>query len=79
LNDTRVSDAGLKALAALKKLEALYLDGAPVTDAGLKELAALRGLRELSLRGTEVTDAGFRRLMEALPGGRIDFKAAPTR
>ena len=48
LNSTKVTDAGLKELAGLKSLQALYLNNTQVTDAGLKELA---GLEELANAG----------------------------
>ncbi len=62
LNLTKVTDAGLKELAGLKSLQALYLAGTQVTDAGLKELAGLKSLQILDLRGTKVTDAGLKEL-----------------
>jgi len=46
---TRVTDAGLKELAALKQLQGLDLSFTQLTDAGLKELAALQQLQELIL------------------------------
>ncbi len=58
----KVTDAGLKELAALKNLTTLMLGGAKVTDAGLKELAALKSLTTLNLNGTAVTDAGLKEL-----------------
>ena len=64
---TKVSDAGLKDLAALRGLTTLDLSVTKVTDAGLKELAALKGLTTLNLRGTKVTDAGLKELV-ALKG-----------
>lgn len=42
---TKVTDAGLRDLAALKSLRRLYLGDTPVTNAGLKELAALKSLQ----------------------------------
>ena len=63
LGFTGVTDAGLKELAALKRLQELNLScAAQVTDAGLKELAALKSLQSLNLGGTEVTDAGLKEL-----------------
>jgi Leucine-rich repeat (LRR) protein len=59
---TKVTDAGLKDLAALKSLRRLYLGDTPVTNAGLKELAALKSLQSLDLHGTQVTDAGLKEL-----------------
>jgi len=41
LYDTKVTDVGMKELAALKSLIDLELTRTNVTDAGLKELAAL--------------------------------------
>ncbi|MCI0462651.1 MAG: hypothetical protein L0Z62_37355, partial [Gemmataceae bacterium] len=59
LSGSKVTDAGLKELAALKHLQWLDLDQTKVTDAGLKELAALKQLQTLSLSRTKVTDAGL--------------------
>ncbi len=62
LNLTKVTDAGLKELAGLKNLQALYLAGTQVTDAGLKELAGRKSLQTLDVRGTKVTDVGLKEL-----------------
>ncbi len=62
LNSTKMTDAGLKELAGLKSLRALYLGGTQVTDAGLKEVAGLKSLQTLDVRGTKVTDAGLKEL-----------------
>ena len=69
---THVTDAGLKELAALKKLTSLGLNRTKVTDAGLKELAPLKNLKLLILGGTNVTDAGMKELRKALPNCEID-------
>ena len=45
LNSSRVTDAQLKELAALKNLQSLNLFCTNVTDAGLKELAGLKRLQ----------------------------------
>jgi internalin A len=62
LSLTKVTDAGLKELAGLKSLQALYLAGTQVTDAGLKEAAGLKSLQTLDVRRTKVTDAGLKDL-----------------
>ncbi len=62
LNLTKMTDAGLKELAGLKNLQALYLAKTPVTDAGLKEFAGRKSLQTLDLGGTKVTDAGLKEL-----------------
>jgi hypothetical protein len=61
LAETRVSDAGLKALTKMP-LEFLVLRSTRVTDAGMKDLAALNQLKWLELDKTRVTDAGLKNL-----------------
>jgi len=62
LTGPRVTDAGLKELAALKTLQTLDLWGTKVTDVGLKELATLKTLQTLDLSDTQVTDVGLKEL-----------------
>jgi internalin A len=57
-----VTDAGLKHLTGLKRLEVLNLGYSGVTDAGVKRLAALTELRTLNLAGDSVTDEGLNAL-----------------
>jgi uncharacterized membrane protein/mono/diheme cytochrome c family protein len=64
LSRTGITDAGLKALAKMPKLEHLDLRGTAVGDEGVRALASLSNLQTLSLYGTRVTDAG----LEALRG-----------
>jgi hypothetical protein len=59
LPGAKVTDRGLKGLAAITTLNALDLSGTGVTDAGLKELAGLKALHTLDLGGTKVTPAGL--------------------
>src|SRR5947209_7558853 len=63
LDNTKVTDAGLKVLKQLKSLQFLDM-GDNVTDAGLKELKELKHLQSLGLGYTEVTDAGLKELKE---------------
>ena len=74
LNDTLVTDAGLKSLAETSRLEGLWLDDTCVTDAGLQHLERLDGLRILSLKRTQVSDAGLAYLtaMNQLESLRLD-------
>ena len=51
LSYTKVTDADLKELAALKNLTTLDLSDTSVTGAGIKELAALKNLTTLHLCG----------------------------
>ena len=64
LNNTRVTDNGLKELAGLNNLTELFLDfNTQVTDGGLKELAGMKNLQKLSLFSTKVTDVGLKELV----------------
>ena len=62
LNDTQITDAGLKEVAKLQKLQRLFLAGTQITDAGLKEVAKLEKLEGLVLGGTKVTDEGLKEI-----------------
>ncbi len=62
LAETKISDAGLVHLKALKVLQELHLDNTSVTDNGLVRLASLQTLQILDLKGTKITDAGLAHL-----------------
>ncbi len=59
---TKVTDAGLKAVAAMKNLTELHLENTGITDAGLDHLTGLASLEYLNLYNTKVTDAGLPKL-----------------
>ncbi len=59
---TKVTDAGLAAIAAMKNLRELHLENTTVSDAGLDQLKSLAALEYLNLYGTKVTDAGIQKL-----------------
>lgn len=59
---TKVTDGGLKAVAAFKNLTELHLEGTGITDAGLDHLKGLAALEYLNLYNTKVTDAGVQKL-----------------
>ncbi|MCI0376475.1 MAG: hypothetical protein L0215_02590 [Gemmataceae bacterium] len=68
LSRAEVTDAALKELIGLKKLQRLDFSFTQVTDAGLKELAKLKNLQTLWLGGTRVTAEGVAAFRKALPG-----------
>jgi internalin A len=70
---TKLTDAGLKEVAGLKKLTTLNLTGTQVTDVGLKELAGLQRLATLNLSRTQVTDAGLKELVAVKNLHRLDL------
>ncbi len=60
LSRCRVTDAGLRQLAGLKKLQMLRLDWLDISDKGLANLESLQKLRFLTLQGAaRVTDKGL--------------------
>lgn len=67
ISDTKITDAGLKHLATMTKLEILDLSGNEITDEKLSDLKPLRNLRSLYLRDTKVTPAGVATLRKILP------------
>ena len=71
LQNTGVTDAGLKYLEGLTQLRDLDLGGTKVTDTGLQHLKGLPQLRQLRLFATKVTDAGTADLKRALPNCSI--------
>ncbi len=59
---SKVTDGGLKALAAMKNLKELHLEGTGIGDAGLDHLKGLTELEYINLYNTKVTDAGVAKL-----------------
>jgi hypothetical protein len=57
LNDTKITDAGLKEIAKLQQLTSLHLNHTQITDAGIKDIAKLQQLTHLYLHETKITDA----------------------
>jgi hypothetical protein len=78
LDDTKVTDAGIKELAHLQGLKELKLAGARITDAGMKELANLTGLQLLDLSRTKVTDAGLKELANLQALRRLELANTPV-
>ena len=59
---SKVTDAGLAKVAAMKNLKELHLEGTSIGDAGLDHLKGLAELEYLNLYSTKVTDAGVAKL-----------------
>ncbi|MCU0719019.1 MAG: hypothetical protein MUC83_04895 [Pirellula sp.] len=60
LENTRVTDRGLKAILQMPKLEELDLSNCPITDLGLKNIEGNRTVRTLWLSGTKITDESLK-------------------
>jgi len=59
---SKVTDAGLAALATMKNLKEIHLEGTGIGDSGLDHLKSLTSLEYLNLYNTKVTDAGVHKL-----------------
>src|ERR1051326_5038287 len=62
LNNTRLDDAGMAALAHMPHLTKFYARDTLITDAGLQYLQNLHDLTELDLYGTKTSDSGIANL-----------------
>lgn len=58
----KITDVGLAAIAKMKGLESLGLEGSNISDKGLAELRTLKRLEMLRLDDTPITDAGLQSL-----------------
>ena len=67
LDNTTITDAGLKEIGKIKSLVELDLYQTKITDEGLKHLAPLTNLRELFVEETKVTSQGASDLKKLLP------------
>jgi internalin A len=59
LENTDITDAEMKSLAALSNLRVLNLAGCNITDEGLQQLKALTDLQSLNLNRTKIRGAGL--------------------
>ncbi|NNJ27740.1 leucine-rich repeat domain-containing protein [Alienimonas chondri] len=71
LQQTKVGDEGLAALADLKQLERLDLSETQITDESVAVLRGLPNLKSLTLKNTELTGEGVAELEEANPDLQI--------
>ena len=75
----RISDVGLKSLAALENLRSLYLNRTQVTDSGLMHLQGLSRLQQLTLENTRVTKKESPRCKSICPTAPFGFRPGSSR
>ena len=66
-----ITDAGVRHLLAMKKLNFLILNGTKVTDNAIPSLAKLTTLRYLDLLDTRVTSTQIEKLRRLLPNADV--------
>jgi len=67
LENTAITDMGLKYLCQLPVLDNIDLANTAITDAGLDILSSIKTLECLCVEKTKVTEAGVRRFEAAVP------------
>ena len=73
LNNTHLTDNGMKHLERMKKVQSFIINSSDITDKGLNYLKSMSSLKYLSLgEHTKVTDAGVAELQKALPKCKIE-------
>lgn len=72
IEDTAVSDSGLKELSACPKLEILALPPILLSDATLETLSTFRNLNYLTFDQKKITESQLNRLSEKLPNTKIN-------
>jgi hypothetical protein len=77
LDDSVITDDGLKALEGMKKLESLQINGATaVTDEGVKSIGKIATLKKLGLDRTKITDDGMKSIKNL--SNLVDFRITET-
>jgi hypothetical protein len=72
IQDSPVTDEGLKALEGFDQLEELIIHSADeITEDGAASLVRLRNLKRLFLRNSKISEEGMARLREAMPNCAI--------
>jgi Leucine-rich repeat (LRR) protein len=73
LDDSRLTDEGLRHIGQITTLRELSLNHTRITDAGLRHLTGLKDLERLYVGDTRVTRSGCAMLHQALPKCHISY------
>jgi len=72
VSETSVTDAGMKSLLGMNKLEKLNVSETAVTDESIEVLIQLKSLKRLDISGTEISTEGISRLKASLKTVEIE-------
>jgi hypothetical protein len=67
LGASGITNDGLRAMPAFRRLKEIYLFGNPITDEGLVELGRMPTLEVVGVEGSGISDGGVKILAESLP------------
>ena len=73
LDDSRLTDEGLRPIGQITTLRNLSLNNTRITDAGLRHLTGLKNLEDLYVGNTRATKSGCAMLHQALPKCQIHY------
>ncbi|MBN2313863.1 MAG: hypothetical protein JXM79_08025, partial [Sedimentisphaerales bacterium] len=62
LEDTKITDNGIKKIESLPKLTTLHVSRTSLTDQALDSIIKMKTLQRLKLNETKITDRGLRKL-----------------
>lgn len=78
LENTKITDEGLKYLCQLPILDNIDLANTTISDSGLVLLSTIMTLECLCVEGTHVTEAGVRRFEAAVPECYVTWDGRPV-
>lgn len=78
LENTQVTDEGLKHLCCLSKLDNIDLANTAISDSGLEVLSSIKTLETLCVEGSPVTEEGVKRFEAAVPGCYVTWDGRPV-
>lgn len=73
LDDSRLTDEGLRQIGQITTLRELSINSTRITDAGLRQLTGLKDLERLYVGDTRATNSGGAMLQQALPKCQINY------
>lgn len=78
LENTKITDEGLKYLCCLSKLDNIDIANTAVSDFGLETLSSIQTLECLCVEGTNVTESGIKRFEAAVPECYVTWDGRPV-
>lgn len=78
LEETKVTDEGMKYLCGLSILDNIDLANTAISDVGLEVLSSIKTLECLCVEGTKVTESGVKKFEAAVPDCYVTWDKRPV-